>query len=70
MNKYITQIIKNDQVCIYDGITNTNNVVVHDNIKKIHEKLTDCVLKQSISFNKVHKQDNSVNSTISNSKKT
>ena len=70
MNKYITQIIKNDQVCIYDGITNTNNVVVHDNIKKIHEKLTDCVLKQSISFNKVRKQDNSVNSTISNSKKT
>ena len=70
MNRHITLIIKNDKVCIYDGITNTTNVVIHDNIKKIHEKLNDYIFKQSISFNKVHKQDNSVNSTISNSKKT
>ena len=46
-------------------INNTTHVVIHDNIKNIHKKLTDCVIKRSISLNKVHIE----NSTISNSKK-
>ena len=52
-----------------NNITNTTNAVIHNNIKKIHEKLTDCILKQSISVNKVDKQDNNANSAINTSKK-
>ena len=47
-------------------INNTTHVVIHDNIKNIHKKLTDCVIKRSTSLNKVHIE----NTTISNSKKT
>ena len=38
-------------------------------MKIYYEKLTDCILKQSIPVNKVHKQDNNANSAINTSKK-
>ena len=38
-------------------------------MKVYYEKLTDCILKQSIPVNKVHKQDNNANSAINTSKK-
>ena len=45
LNKHITQIINNDNVYTCNNITNTTNAVIYNNIKKIHGKLTDCILK-------------------------
>ena len=46
------------------------HVVIHDHIKKAHAKLTDHVNKSSITINKVHIENNSVNNANSISKKT
>ena len=46
------------------------HVVIHDNIKKAHAKLTDHVNKSSIKINKVNIENNSVNNANSISKKT
>ena len=45
------------------------HVVIHDHIKKAHAKLTDHVNKSSITINKVHIENNSVNNANSISKK-
>ena len=60
------KIIKDNKVHTCNKINNTTHVVIHDNIKNIHKKLTDCVIKRSTSLNKVPIE----NTTISNSKKT
>ena len=52
-----------------NNTTSPTNLIIRDNIKKIHEKLADCMLQRSIFVNKVHKQDNIANSAIDNSKK-
>ena len=53
-----------------DKINSTTHVVIHDNIKKAHAKLTDHINKSSIKINKVHIENNSVNNANSISKKT
>ena len=53
-----------------DKINSTTHVVIHDNIKKAHAKLTDHINKSSIKINKVHIENNSVNNANSIRKKT
>ena len=54
----------------HDKINSTTHVVIHDNIKKAHAKLTDHINKSSIKINKVHIENNSVNNANGISKKT
>ena len=69
LNKHITQIIKGNKVHTQNEINSTTHVVIHDNIKKAHAKLTDHINKSSIKFNKVNMENNSVNNANSIRKK-
>ena len=53
----------------HNKINNITLVVIHDNIKKTHAKLTGHINKSSIKINKVHIKNNSANNANSISKK-
>ena len=70
LKKHITQIIKGNKVHTHNKINSTTHVVIHDDIKKAHAKLTGHINKSSIKINKVHIENNSVNNANGIRKKT
>ena len=53
----------------HNKINSTTHVVIDDDIKKAHAKLTGHINKSSIKINKVHIENNSANNANSISKK-